>query len=167
MRSNINKRDLLIGSLTGTASVMALAWGLSGKKSFANEVDFEITKTKEEWRAQLSEIQFQVLRKEDTERPFTSPLNDEKRTGLFHCAGCDLPLYDSKTKFDSGTGWPSFYEALENAVGTREDNSFFMKRTEVHCRRCGGHQGHIFDDGPPPTGKRHCINGVSLKFVPA
>ena len=167
MRSNINKRDLLIGSLTGTASVMALAWGLSGKKSFANEGDFEITKTEEEWRAQLSEIQFQVLRKEDTERPFTSPLNDEKRIGLFHCAGCDLPLYDSKTKFDSGTGWPSFYEALENAVGTREDNSFFMKRTEVHCRRCGGHQGHIFDDGPPPTGKRHCINGVSLKFMPA
>ena len=131
------------------------------------EEQFEITKAEEEWRAQLTEDQFQVLRKEATERPFTSPLNDEKRPGIFSCAGCDLPLYDAKTKFDSGTGWPSFYESLENAVGTKEDNSFFTTRTEVHCRRCGGHLGHIFDDGPPPTGKRHCINGVSLTFVAA
>jgi len=107
------------------------------------------------------------LRREGTERAGTSPLNREKRAGTFHCAGCDLPVYSSKTKFESGTGWPSFWEAIENSVGTRMDRSFFMTRTEVHCRRCGGHLGHIFDDGPPPTGKRHCINGVALNFKAA
>ena len=127
---------------------------------------FEITKTEAEWRAELTDAEFRVLRKEATERPFTSPLNKEKRAGIYHCAGCDLPLYSSETKFDSGTGWPSFYQALPRAVGTRADNSLFMSRTEVHCRRCGGHLGHVFNDGPPPTGKRHCINGVALHFVP-
>ncbi len=166
MKTSPNRRQILTASLGGAASVLALATFMGNRKSMAEE-QFEITKTEAEWRAQLTEDQFQVLRKEATERPFTSPLNDEKRPGMFHCAGCDLPLYDAKTKFDSGTGWPSFYESLENAVGTKEDNSFFTTRTEVHCRRCGGHLGHIFDDGPPPTGKRHCINGVSLTFLAA
>ncbi|MGB7287909.1 MAG: peptide-methionine (R)-S-oxide reductase MsrB [Salaquimonas sp.] len=162
----MNRRKFLLSGLSGGVSVAALTWMMGGTNASTGK-QFEIMKTDEEWKAILTEEQFQVLRKEATERPFTSPLNDEKRAGLFHCSGCDLPLYDSKTKFDSGTGWPSFYDALENAVGTREDNSFFMKRTEVHCARCGGHLGHIFNDGPQPTGLRHCINGVSLKFVPA
>lgn len=131
------------------------------------EGDFEISYTDEQWRSMLSEAQYQVLRHEATERPFSSPLNAEKRAGIYHCGGCDLPLYSSETKYDSGTGWPSFYEALPNAVGTREDNSLFITRTEVHCRRCGGHLGHVFDDGPEPTGKRHCINGVALTFKAA
>jgi peptide-methionine (R)-S-oxide reductase len=126
-----------------------------------------VTKTDAEWRSILSPEQYAVLREEDTERPGTSPLLSEKREGIFHCAGCDLELYSSRNKYDSGTGWPSFWDSLPNAIGTRQDNSFFMARTECHCRRCGGHLGHIFDDGPPPTGLRHCINGVSLTFRPA
>jgi peptide-methionine (R)-S-oxide reductase len=108
-----------------------------------------------------------VLRKHGTERPFTSPLNDEHRAGVFQCAACDLPLYRSETKFDSGTGWPSFYAPIEDAVRTSNDYSLILPRTEVHCRRCGGHLGHVFDDGPRPTGKRYCMNGVALKFTPA
>ena len=126
--------------------------------------EFEIMRTDEEWRRILTPEQYRVLRREGTERAGSSPLNWEKRTGTFLCAGCDLPVYSSNTKFDSGTGWPSFWEAIEGAVGTSTDRSFFMTRTEVHCRRCGGHLGHVFDDGPPPTGKRHCINGVALTF---
>ena len=125
---------------------------------------FEITRTEAEWRAQLTPAQFKVLRKESTERPFTSPLNDEKRAGVYHCAGCDLPLYSSETKYDSGTGWPSFWEPLDNAIGTKPDRKLLRVRTEVHCRRCGGHLGHVFNDGPKPTGKRHCLNGVALTF---
>lgn len=128
---------------------------------------FEITKTEAEWRAQLTDMQYRVLRLEATERPFTSPLNDEKRRGDYHCAGCDLALYSSETKYDSGTGWPSFWRAKPNAVGTKKDYKMVLPRTEVHCRRCGGHLGHVFNDGPQPTGKRHCINGVSLVFRPA
>jgi len=112
-------------------------------------------------------MQYAVLREQDTERAFTSPLNNEHRIGTFICAGCDLPLFASKTKFDSGTGWPSFYEPIEGAVLKDTDTSFGMVRDEVHCRRCGGHLGHVFNDGPPPTGLRYCINGVSLKFIPA
>lgn len=128
---------------------------------------FEVTRTDAEWRAMLSPLEYKVMRREGTERAFTSPLNDEKRTGLFLCRGCDLPLYSSDAKYDSGTGWPSFWQALPDAVATRPDRKLFVLRTEVHCRRCGSHLGHIFDDGPRPTGKRHCINGVSLTFRPA
>ena len=127
---------------------------------------FEVTKTDAEWRRALPEPAFTVLRKHGTERAFSSPLDKEHRRGTFHCAGCDLPVFASETKFDSGTGWPSFWTPLDGAVGTTTDRSFFMKRTEVHCRRCGGHLGHVFDDGPKPTGLRYCMNGVSLTFRP-
>ncbi len=125
---------------------------------------FEITRTEAEWRAILTQVEFDVMREEATERPFSSLLDKETRSGTYHCKGCDLPLYGSAQKYDSGTGWPSFWDALPNAIGTRPDNSLFSARTEAHCRRCGSHLGHIFDDGPQPTGKRHCLNGVSLVF---
>jgi peptide-methionine (R)-S-oxide reductase len=128
---------------------------------------FEIEKSEAEWRSTLTPEQFAVLRKHGTERAFTSRLNDEKRPGTFACAGCGLPLFSSETKFDSGTGWPSFYAPLDRAIGTSEDRKFFMRRTEVHCRRCGGHLGHVFEDGPPPTGLRYCMNGVALAFEPS
>jgi peptide-methionine (R)-S-oxide reductase len=129
--------------------------------------DFEISKTEAEWKALLAPEQYAVLREENTEPPNSSPLLDEHRKGTFACAGCDLALYSSDTKYDSGTGWPSFYDVLPNAVGKKEDNTLFSTRTEVHCRRCGGHLGHVFDDGPQPTGLRYCMNGLALKFVPA
>lgn len=131
------------------------------------EGQFPVTKTEAEWREILTPEEFSVLRQAGTERPYSSSLNEEKAAGIFHCAGCSTPLYSSETKFDSGTGWPSFYAALEDAVATREDRSLMMLRTEVHCATCGGHLGHVFDDGPEPTGDRHCINGVSLKFEAA
>lgn len=127
---------------------------------------FEIMKTEDEWRAQLTPEQFYVLRKHGTERAGTSPLNKNYAAGTYVCAGCDLPVYSSETKFDSGTGWPSFSQPIDNAVGTSVDKSFFMTRTEVHCRRCGGHLGHVFEDGPEPTGLRYCMNGVAMKFMP-
>ncbi|SNR26696.1 peptide-methionine (R)-S-oxide reductase MsrB [Puniceibacterium sediminis] len=144
----------------------AAALGLQNAPAMAAQ-DFEITRSTAEWKAMLSDLEYKVMRKEGTERAFTSALNDEKRPGTFHCRGCDLPLYDSNTKFDSGTGWPSFYAAIDGAVENKADRSLFGVRTEEHCRRCGSHLGHVFDDGPPPTGKRHCINGVSLVFKPA
>jgi peptide-methionine (R)-S-oxide reductase len=126
-----------------------------------------VTHTEEEWKKILTPEQFYVLREEGTERPGTSPLNKEKRKGTFVCAGCGLPLFSSETKYESGTGWPSFWKPLDNAIGTSEDRSWFSVRTEVHCRRCGGHLGHVFEDGPQPTGLRYCMNGVAMKFEPA
>lgn len=129
-----------------------------------DKTDFPVTKTDAEWQAELSPSQYQVLRQHGTERAGTSPLNLEKREGTFRCAGCGQPLFDSSTKYESGSGWPSFFAPLEGAVGTTVDGSHFMVRTEVHCRSCGGHLGHVFEDGPRPTGLRYCMNGVALKF---
>lgn len=127
---------------------------------------FPLQLPEDEWRQKLSPAAFQVLRKHGTERAGTSPLNQEKRAGTFVCAGCGQDLFDAATKFESGTGWPSFYAPLDGAVGETEDNSFFMRRTEVHCSNCGGHLGHVFPDGPRPTGLRYCMNGVSMDFKP-
>jgi peptide-methionine (R)-S-oxide reductase len=122
--------------------------------------------SKEEWRKRLDKAQFYVLRDEGTERAGTSPLNQEKRDGVFVCAGCDLPVFTSAMKYESGTGWPSFFTTIPGAFGTKTDFKLFLPRTEYHCVRCGGHHGHVFDDGPPPTGQRWCNNGVALKFIP-
>jgi len=136
-------------------------------KTAADTTKYRVEKTDAQWRAQLSGNAYQVLRHEGTERPFTSPLNDEHRTGIFKCAGCDWPVFSSKTKFDSGTGWPSFWAPLNpQAVLKRTDTSLMMVRTEIHCANCGGHLGHLFDDGPRPTGLRYCMNGVAMGFQP-
>lgn len=132
-----------------------------------NPETFEVSLTESQWQDRLSKEQFRVLRKHGTERAGTSPLNLEKRDGFFHCAGCDLALFESGTKYDSGTGWPSFFRPMPDAIGTRVDRSLFSVRTEVHCRRCGGHLGHVFEDGPQPTGLRYCMNGVSMSFKPS
>ena len=128
---------------------------------------FAVEKSEAEWRARLTPEQYHVLREHGTERAGSCALNTEKRRGTFHCAGCDQALFVNATKFESGTGWPSFFDPLPGATATSPDDSYFMQRTEVHCSRCGGHLGHVFDDGPPPTGLRYCINGVALNFVPA
>jgi peptide-methionine (R)-S-oxide reductase len=128
---------------------------------------YEIAYSEAEWRQRLTPAQFNVLREHGTEPAYSSPLNDEQGEGTYTCAGCDLPVFTSETKFDSGTGWPSFYAPIEGAIGTSIDRALGMVRTEVHCRRCGGHLGHVFEDGPPPTGLRYCLNGVALEFVEA
>jgi peptide-methionine (R)-S-oxide reductase len=126
----------------------------------------KMARTDDEWKKLLSPAAYRVLRQEDTERAFTNPLHDNHQAGIYHCAGCDLPLFSSAHKFDSGTGWPSFWQSIDpKVIETRTDSKFFMTRIEVHCARCEGHQGHLFKDGPPPTGLRYCINGVALKFV--
>ncbi len=158
----MNRRSFLISGLTAATTL-----GVGGLYTSVSAGVFEVTRTDKEWRAMLTPLQYKVMRKEGTERSGSSPLDKNYAAGTYICRGCDLPLYPSKTKFDSGTGWPSFWKPLPNAIGTKEDNSFFTKRTEVHCRRCGSHLGHIFNDGPKPTGKRHCLNGVSLKFKAA
>jgi len=166
----VTRRHILLGT-AGIAAVAAAGVGVlkwqGGLATAATENKFEVTKTPEEWRKILTPEQYAVLREQDTERPWTSPLNKEKRKGTFVCAGCELPLFKSETKFESGTGWPSFYAPIEGNVAEEKDFSWGMVRDEVHCRRCGGHLGHIFNDGPKPTGLRYCINGVSLKFIPA
>lgn len=159
----MNRRNFL--SAAGAAVPVGLA--LSPRLFAASGESFEVTRTAAEWRAMLTDLEYAVMREEDTERAGTSPLNAEKRAGTYLCKGCDLPLYASEAKYESGTGWPSFFRALPGAIGTKPDRSLFSVRTECHCRRCGSHLGHIFDDGPAPTGKRHCLNGVSLTFAPA
>lgn len=154
------RRHLLTGA--AAAPLLAILWPRPPRAEV-----FEISKSDAEWRSLLPPETYAVMREESTERPWTSPLNDEHRKGTFVCAACRLPLYASETKFDSGTGWPSFFDVLPDAAGTREDNTLFTTRTEVHCRRCGGHLGHVFEDGPPPTGLRYCMNGVALIFEPA
>ena len=146
---------------------MALAVPAGRRGARAADEPFEVAHTDAEWRALLTPDQYEVLRHEATERPYSSSLNGEHRTGTFRCAGCELELFSSATKFESGTGWPSFWQPSPGAVGTHVDRRFGMIRTEVHCRRCGGHLGHVFDDGPKPTGLRYCINGLALTFVPA
>ena len=155
----MNRRSLSFAGI----SLAALGLGMR----FAEAEVFEITKSDEDWKKILPPESFEVLRHEGTERPFTSKLLDEHRKGTFSCAGCDLAVFSSELKFDSGTGWPSFFDTLPNAVNKKDDNSLLATRTEVHCRRCGGHFGHVFEDGPKPTGLRYCMNGVALKFAAA
>ncbi|BCL36157.1 peptide-methionine (R)-S-oxide reductase MsrB [Nostoc sp. MS1] len=164
----MKKRDFLQASaaLVSTALLSPYIFQRS-KIMAASNTKFEITKSDQEWQSILTPEQYRVLRKHGTERAFTSPLDKEYGEGTYVCAGCGQPLFTADTKFNSGTGWPSFFNPIEGAIGTTVDRSFFMTRVEVHCNRCGGHLGHVFDDGPAPTGKRYCMNGVSLKFEPA
>jgi peptide-methionine (R)-S-oxide reductase len=168
-----SRRVFLLGATAAAAAVTAglvprlvrpaRAGNVHGARA---DEHFEVAYSDAEWRRRLSPAQYEVLRREGTERPYSSPLNDEHRAGTFACAGCAQPLFSSRTKFDSHTGWPSFWTPLEHAVGTRTDRTFGMVRTEVHCRRCGGHLGHVFDDGPKPTGLRYCMNGLAMTFHP-
>ncbi len=160
----MNRRSFLFRSSAALAGASTLPTGTSLAQPAAAD---RVVKTPEEWQKILTKEQYYVLREEGTERAYSSPLDKEKRKGTFVCAACELPLFKSDTKFDSGTGWPSFYAPIPNAVGTKIDYKIIYPRTEYHCRRCDGHQGHVFPDGPPPTGQRYCNNGVALRFVPA
>ena len=159
-------RRRLLGWMLGTGAVGAAApfVGAEGKAGKTATPTFEVAMSEADWQKRLTKAQFTVLRRHGTERAGSSPLDKEHRRGVYHCAGCELALFSSDTKFDSRTGWPSFRAPLPNAVGTTTDRSFLVVRTEVHCRRCGGHLGHVFDDGPKPTGLRYCMNGVALTF---
>ena len=157
-----NRRTMLRNAGLGIVAAFMAARGAAGLAKA-----FPVTKSAEQWRRQLGPQRFAILRQAGTERPFSSPLDKEKRRGTFLCAGCGQPLYSSATKFDSGTGWPSFYRALPGAIVTRTDRKMLIARTEVLCRRCGGHLGHVFKDGPRPTGLRYCMNGLALSFRPA
>ena len=160
---NVTRRRFLAGAAAASATVLtAAACGRSATASA--EGDYEVTHTDAEWKQLLTADQYDVLRNAGTEAPYSSPLNDEHRRGVFSCAGCELELFSSDTKFDSGTGWPSFWKPLDGAVLERPDDSLFMSRTEVLCQRCGGHLGHVFDDGPQPTGLRYCMNGDAMTF---
>lgn len=160
-----NRRTFLKTALATLGGLYAIKMPWPIQVQAAGEIE-RIMKSDEQWQKELTEKQYDVLREEATERPFTSPLLDEKRTGTYVCAGCGLPLFESSTKYNSGTGWPSFYKAIDGHVETKTDYKIVVPRTEYHCARCGGHQGHVFEDGPDPTGLRYCNNGVSLKFVP-
>ena len=160
-------RRLLLSTAAGIGGLLSLKWLTGSPARAASDEKFEVMKTDEEWRKQLTPQQYEILRKEGTERPYSSPLLKEKRKGTFACAGCDNALFASETKFDSGTGWPSFWAPIDKAVGTGRDSSHGMEREEVHCARCGGHLGHVFEDGPKPTGLRYCMNGVAMTFQPA
>lgn len=168
--SRMNKRELLLAGLrllaVAVGGKIINFLGSANATPSAGEESFEVTKTDEEWKAALTSDQYHVLRRHGTEPAGSSALDKNYAKGMYACAGCDLPLFSSEAKFDSGTGWPSFFEPLENAVGSSTDFKLIYPRTEIHCRRCGGHLGHVFNDGPPPTGKRYCMNGVALKFIP-
>ena len=162
----MTKRTLGLGAVS--AVVAGLGVRLFGSTSEAKETRvYPVSYSEAEWKQRLTPEQYRVLRQHGTERARTSPLNAEKRNGTFVCAGCDQPLFTSDTKYESGTGWPSFYKPIDGAIGTAQDNTLLMTRTEVHCSRCGGHLGHMFNDGPAPTGLRYCMNGVAMKFQPA
>ncbi len=162
------KRALLMGGAALIGGGITMGWfgGQSKTASSSQSRAFAVARTEDEWKRMLTAEQFHVLRRHGTERAGTSPLDKEKRAGTFVCAGCDLPLFQSAAKFDSRTGWPSFFQPIDGAAGESPDNTLFMSRTEVHCSRCGGHLGHVFNDGPQPTGLRYCMNGVAMKFVP-
>ncbi|HEX9932979.1 MAG TPA: peptide-methionine (R)-S-oxide reductase MsrB [Allosphingosinicella sp.] len=161
-RARLTRRQAIGGGAAAAAGLVLAACGAPG----AAQSRFPVTRTDAEWRRMLSPAAYAVLRRGSTERARSSPLDRERRRGTFHCAGCANRLFRSETKFDSGTGWPSFTAPIRGAVGTRPDDGWFVSRTEVHCARCGGHLGHVFDDGPRPTGKRYCMNGVALAFRP-
>ncbi|KAB7648874.1 peptide-methionine (R)-S-oxide reductase MsrB [Polymorphobacter fuscus] len=161
-----NRRTFVLAGLGALTALPFVARFTATPALAAPPVKYAYTLTDAQWRAKLPGLAYDVLRHEATERPFTSPLNDEHRAGMFACKGCAQPLFASRTKFDSGTGWPSFYAPLKGAVGTTTDTTLGMERTEVHCSRCGGHLGHVFEDGPKPTGLRYCMNGAALTFTP-
>jgi len=163
----INRRSFLTVAVAATALPFVRQFTNAPALAADSKASFRYALSDAEWKKKLSPQAYQVLRHEATERPYTSPLNAEKRPGTFLCAGCDLPLFSSQTKFESGTGWPSFYRPLKDAVGTTTDYKLGFPRTEVHCAQCGGHLGHVFEDGPKPTGLRYCMNGLALKFAPA